>query len=90
MEGPEMRGRAIRRIKAKRDFRQHQTVYLAVNLLLNVIWAVTDLGGYYWPVWPLLGWGIGILAHARDAYGRPREITEREIDREMELLSRSS
>ena len=35
--------------------------YLAVNLVLIVIWAATG-AGYFWPLWPLLGWGIGLMA----------------------------
>ena len=46
--------------------------YLAVMVLLVAIWALTG-AGYLWPVWPALGWGIGLLApggcHAR---GRAR------------------
>src|SRR3712207_7042354 len=36
----------------------HLTVYVAVNLILIAIWAVAG-GGYFWPIWPILGWGIG-------------------------------
>ena len=35
--------------------------FLAVNLVLIVIWAATG-AGYFWPIWPLLGWGIGLIA----------------------------
>jgi hypothetical protein len=38
--------------------------YVAVNLMLIVIWAVTG-AGYFWPIWPLLGWGIGLLTGIR-------------------------
>jgi Domain of unknown function (DUF1707)/2TM domain len=34
--------------------------FLAVNLVLIVIWAATG-GGYFWPIWPLLGWGLGLI-----------------------------
>ncbi len=34
--------------------------FLAVNLLLIAIWALTG-AGYFWPAWPLLGWGFGLL-----------------------------
>jgi hypothetical protein len=34
--------------------------YLAVMTLLVAIWALTG-AGYFWPVWPALGWGIGLL-----------------------------
>jgi len=36
--------------------------YLAVIALLWLIWLVTG-AGYPWPVWPMLGWGIGIAGH---------------------------
>jgi hypothetical protein len=34
--------------------------FLAVNLVLIVIWAATG-AGYFWPIWPLLGWGLSFL-----------------------------
>ena len=36
--------------------------YLADNLMLDVIWAATG-AGYFWPIWPSLGWGLGLLPH---------------------------
>ncbi|MDQ6914665.1 MAG: DUF1707 domain-containing protein [Actinomycetota bacterium] len=44
--------------------RAHARAFLAVNLLLIAIWA-TSGAGYFWPMWPLLGWGIGLASHAR-------------------------
>jgi class 3 adenylate cyclase len=41
----------------------HLTVYLLVNVLLIGVWAASG-GGYFWPIWPILGWGIGVAAHA--------------------------
>jgi Domain of unknown function (DUF1707)/2TM domain len=38
----------------------HVRTYLAVIALLWLIWLVTG-AGYPWPVWPMLGWGIGVL-----------------------------
>src|SRR5215208_193067 len=43
--------------------------FLAVNLLLIAIWAATG-GGYFWPIWPLLGWGLSFAAPCGRA--RPR------------------
>jgi hypothetical protein len=31
--------------------------YLVVSALLVAIWALTG-AGYFWPIWPILGWGI--------------------------------
>ena len=38
--------------------------YLAVMALLWLIWLLTG-AGYPWPVWPMLGWGIGVAGRAR-------------------------
>ena len=52
------------------------------NALLIIIWAMTS-GEYFWPVWPMLGWGIGVAAHAASVYLGPTEISEAKIDREL-------
>ena len=51
----------------------HATVYVAVNVLLITI-NLSTATGHLWFKWPLLGWGIGLLAHAAAAFslaGRP-------------------
>jgi hypothetical protein len=54
-------------MEAKSDFYRHLAVYVVVNLLLVVINLVT-WQDYFWAVWPLLGWGIGIAIHALRAF----------------------
>jgi class 3 adenylate cyclase len=51
------------------SFKIHVAVYLPVNLLLIGIWAATT-GGYFWPVWPILGWGIALACHAAPLLAR--------------------
>jgi hypothetical protein len=56
-----------RRVTAKRQaawngYSDHLRTYLMVMALLVAIWALTGMG-YFWPVWPALGWGIGIVSH---------------------------
>jgi Domain of unknown function (DUF1707)/2TM domain len=46
----------------------HERAYIATMLLLVGIWALTG-AGYFWPIWPMLGWGIGVFA---DRGGRLR------------------
>ena len=77
------RDRAVTRLKKRRDFRGHLLVYGLVNTFLVVIWAVTGPHGFFWPVFPIVGWGIGVVMNAWDVYWRPR-ITEHDIQREME------
>ena len=83
---------AIRRIKAKNYFKIHLTVYLAVNTLLVVIWALRNAGepgaqGFFWPVFPILGWGVAVVLNAVAVYGRS-PYTEARIEREMRNLPR--
>ena len=80
------RKQAIERLKKKRDFRTHVFMYVAVNAVLVVIWAVTG-SGFFWPIFPILGWGIGVAANAWDVYGR-KPFSEDEIRRETERLQR--
>ena len=58
---------AQKRAKAKVEFRIHLINYIAVNTLL-VILNLTLSPGYIWFIWPLLGWGIGIILHALKVY----------------------
>jgi hypothetical protein len=44
----------------------HTRIYLAVSLLMIAIWAATGMG-YFWPIWPMFGWGIGVVASHRRA-----------------------
>jgi hypothetical protein len=65
----------------------HATVYVAVNVLLITI-NLSTASGQLWFRWPLLGWGIGLLAHAAAAFsltGRRREwrATRRRLRKEF-------
>ena len=73
---------AINRIRAKRAFWVHLAVYIAVNALLVFIWAASS-GDYFWPMWPMLGWGIGVVSHAVTVHVGPSKISEDQIEREL-------
>jgi hypothetical protein len=83
----ELRERAIRRLKKKRDFHAHLLVYALVNSFLVIIWAVTG-AHFFWPIFPMVGWAIGVVMNAWDVY-RPEEPDEEHIRREMELMKRT-
>ncbi len=51
---------ARRRAKAKLGFFIHATVYGVVNLGLI---ALSFASGRAWAIFPLLGWGLGLLMH---------------------------
>ncbi|HZO60975.1 MAG TPA: 2TM domain-containing protein [Solirubrobacterales bacterium] len=83
-----LREQAVTRLKKKRDFATHAVVYVLVNAFLVAIWAVTG-ADFFWPIFPILGWGIGLGANAWDVYGR-KPISEGEIQQEMSRLRGSS
>lgn len=60
-------------------------VYVVVNAFLWLIWLTGD-GGYPWPIWPALGWGIGVALNGWSVYQRP--LTEDDVRREMARLRR--
>jgi hypothetical protein len=80
----QLRERAVERLKKKRDFRTHLFMYVAVNAALVVIWALTG-AGFFWPVFVILGWGIGVAGNAWDVYGR-KPFSEEQIRRETDRL----
>ena len=80
-----IRDRAVRRLKKKRDFFAHLLVYVLINAFIVVIWAVTSDGGFFWPIFPMVGWGIGVVMNAWDVW-RGDEFTEAEIKDEISRL----
>ena len=87
----DLRDLAIRQLQERRKFRAHLIVYVLVNSLLWLIWGILFATGgpwFPWPVFPLVGWGIGLAFHAGETYRAG--FSEEEIRREVDRLSRSS
>jgi hypothetical protein len=80
-----LRERAIKRLKKRRDFAGHVLVYLLVNTFLVAIWALTSHDGFFWPIFPIGGWGIGLIMNAWDVL-RGDEFDEEAIREEMRHL----
>jgi len=74
------RAAAIERIENKRNFRNHVTIYVVVNAMLVVIWAASG-AGYFWPIWSIAGWGVGLALRAWTTHGQ-QPITEEDIREE--------
>jgi hypothetical protein len=85
--------RARKRVEEIKGFYVHLIVYIFVNLglfLLNILSSRETL----WFYWPLLGWGVGLVAHGISVFGlrgvfgptweerKIREIMEKERERE--------
>ena len=61
-EEQQLREQALKRLKDKRDLKADLLAYVLVNLLLVAIWYTTG-SGFFWPIFIILGWGIGIAFH---------------------------
>lgn len=83
----ELREHALKHLKKKRDFWGHLLLYVMVNTFLVVVWAVTTPGVFFWPIFPIVGWGVGVVANAWDAF-RSDDFSEAQVRREMERLRR--
>jgi len=79
---------ARKRVKEKKDFYIHFATYIAVNILLVIIWALTDLGGYPWFVWPLGCWGVFVLLHYLRVFVFERKSDIGAIEKEAEKIKR--
>ena len=83
--GPDLREQARERLEKRRDLKTHAFIYLLVNAVLIGIWAIATPDALFWPIFPILGWGIGLAANTWDVYGR-KPITEDDIEREEQRL----
>jgi hypothetical protein len=61
------RRRAARHAAARTSVRLHAAAYLLMVVIVLTVWLAVALSGgawYFWPVWPILGAGVGLAAHA--------------------------
>ena len=81
---------ARKRVEEKKGFISHLVVYIVVNIGLILIWAFTSRG-YPWFIWPLGGWGIGLIFHGLGVFMFNKETgwERREIEKEAEKLRKN-
>jgi hypothetical protein len=61
------RRRAARQRAARMSVRLHLTAYLTMVVIVLTVWLAVALSAgawYFWPIWPILGAGVGVLGHA--------------------------
>jgi hypothetical protein len=89
MSEEEIREIATKRVRAKKGFYSHLIAYVIVNLMLVAIWYFTG-HGYFWPMWVILFWGIGLIFNAVAAFSKHDISWEtKEIDKEVEKIKKS-
>jgi len=85
----EQRDEKLWRLAKKRaDFQRSLASYFIVNAFLWLIWWFTAgrhgvNKGMPWPLWSMLGWGIGLLFQYMDAYGGDKNgLVEKEYEKQ--------
>lgn len=78
--------RIFEQAKRKVGFKIHFTIFILLIPVNWIIWYFTDRN-YLWPVWPLLGWGLGILFHYIGVYHADKFFS---VDKEVEKIRRSN
>ncbi len=61
------RRQQARRRAARRSVQMHLAGYLTMVVIVLAVWLAVGLtagGWYFWPIWPILGAGIGVVGHA--------------------------
>lgn len=85
MDDKDLYEKARKRVQMKRGFAVHLVMYVVVNTALVIIWMLTGKG-YPWPLWPIAGWGVGIIANAIAVILELLAPEDRAIEREMRRL----
>jgi hypothetical protein len=61
---PTHHGPPVRPRHGDGGFAVHLRIYLVIMVFLSLIWLLTNgPTGYFWPIWPALGWGVGVASH---------------------------
>lgn len=59
--------RAKERVTTLRDFYTHLIIYLLfIPFIIWINWISSD---FFWAIYPIAGWGIGVAGHAADTFG---------------------
>jgi hypothetical protein len=77
------------RVEEIKGFYIHLGTYLLVNAALVVINLLLS-PEYFWFIWPIIGWGVGLIIHAISVFGGlwGRSWEERKIKEIMEREKR--
>ncbi|WP_374665184.1 2TM domain-containing protein [Ramlibacter sp.] len=80
---------ARKRTNAKLGWYMHLAIYVVVNLFIFAM-SQHAFGQRPWSVYPLLGWGLGVVLHGLSVFvlGSGSGLRERMEEREREALRR--
>jgi hypothetical protein len=78
--------RAQRKVEEIKSFYTHLVIYL----IFAMIFVILNLRStsYPWAIFPIVGWGLGVLAHAAGVFGWNPFFNRRWEQREIEKIMR--
>jgi len=84
MKNQEAYLKAKKRVEARMGFYTHLIVYLLVNTFLTIL-NLTFSKDYFWVIWPMIGWGSGLIIHGLSTFMFHSEssLKERLIEKEL-------
>ena len=76
---------AKKKVETRMSFYKHLAVYLGVISLLTIL-NLTVADDYFWAMWPMIGWGSGLIVHALFTFVFDPEFSlkERLIEKELQ------
>ncbi|RPH93688.1 MAG: hypothetical protein EHM72_16135 [Calditrichaeota bacterium] len=76
-------------VEAKKGFYIHFIIYVIMSGVMYLVWRFTWTG-YRWYIWPILGWGVGVLFHflAVFFFSESSDWDKKAIEKEVERLKR--
>ena len=77
-----LRKKALSQLRKKRMLKRQVQTYCTVNFALIVIWLSIGMG-YFWPIWPIFGWGISLAVQSWKLTHPEKDFTTEEIEAEM-------
>lgn len=81
---------AWRRVKKIKGFYSHFTSWLVFSVFF-IFLNLTTGNREFWAIFPIMGWGIGVVFHAISVFGIPglgKNWEERLMEREMDRIER--
>ena len=88
MSEEEIYREAKKRVEEKKGFFIHLIVYIVVNIMLVFIWAFPSGGGFPWFIYPLGGWGIGLIFHFLGVFVFGGKSDKAAIEKEADKIRR--
>jgi len=85
MKNQEVYSNAKKKVEARMSFYTHLVVYLVVITMLTIL-NLTVAGDYFWAMWPMIGWGSGLILHGLFTFVFDPEtsLKERMIEKELQ------